>query len=103
MIIVMDLIPLDIWGYITIFIKNDKEKCYLMMACKEISKCKFYFNDIVRIEKILKSTWFDYFTNILVRWEMYKLPLNTTYLTIGAFFNKSIENYIHYGVKYLKF
>lgn len=99
----MDIIPLDIWNQIVEFIKTNKEKCYLMMTCKEISKCHVYFYDIVMNDKILKSKWFNNFTSILVKWDMFRLPMHVTHLTFGSFFNQPVDGYIPYGVTHLKF
>lgn len=56
----------DIWSHIAKYIKKDKDKCRLMMTCKEISKNKFYFNEQILVKKIYNSRWFDNFVKIFV-------------------------------------
>lgn len=58
------MFPLEILQYIFNFIDNDKGKCRLLKTCKSISKFNFQFCDIIDIEKIIKSEWFDRFINV---------------------------------------
>lgn len=71
----------DIWGHITKFIKQDKYKCYLMMTCKWISKCNFYFNNSIDIDEIVGIKWFDHFTTVIIR-DIVPLPLCVNNLII---------------------
>ena len=75
---------LDVWGHIASFINSDKDKCHLMMTCKEISKCNFYFNEMIDNEKIIKSRWFNKFTNINAD-DLSILPSFVTHLKIGTY------------------
>jgi len=54
----------DIQSYIISLIDSDKDKCNTLMTCQSISKCTFYFNEKIRIEKILRLRWFDHFINV---------------------------------------
>lgn len=74
---------LDVWSHIAIFIDSDKDKCHLMITCKKISKCNFYFNEIICIEKIIGTAWFDRFTNIETD-DLSILPRYLTHLKIGT-------------------
>lgn len=124
---------LDVWSYITELIEDDKDKCRLMMTCKWISKCRFYFNQMNTYEKILRSRWFDHFTNVLVNKKIImrpileisskeinnkfpsnmnnptfakfvsKFPLNMTHLTFEDKFNKSVKKCIPSTVTHLTF
>jgi len=94
----------DIWGYITQFIEDNKDICRLMMTCKEISNCRFYFNGkIILTDEIVRSGWFDRFTNIELQSVMRKLPLSINHLWINWEFNDSIENKIPLTVTHLHF
>ena len=80
----MDPLMIDIWGCILEFVKNNKDKCYLLMTCKEISKCNFCFTQRIHIDKIGKLEWFNKFTNIEMSMSHYftELPISTTNLMI---------------------
>ena len=41
----MDLLTIDVLGYLINFIKKDLDKCYFLMTCKRVSQCEFYFNE----------------------------------------------------------
>lgn len=75
---------IDIWGCILQFIKNNKDKCYLLVTCKGIFKCNFYFIQRIHIDKIGKLEWFDKFSNVEMSMShhLVKLPINTTSLMI---------------------
>ena len=75
----------DIWGHITELIYNDNDICHLMMSCKWISKCRFYFYEPNEICKIKKSQWFNHFNNIFNYHNSDKLPLFITHLTFGSY------------------
>ena len=80
----------DIWCYIASVINDDKDKCQLMMTCKDISKCAFYFNQEIDIDKIINSQWFNKFTNVLIHDNVRILPYSITHLSFDDVFNKSI-------------
>ena len=48
---------LDIWGYVAKYIKHNNDKCRLMMTCKWISECEFWFTEPIEIEKITELKW----------------------------------------------
>jgi len=107
-------LPLDIWGHLTKSLENDRDKCHLMMTCKNISKCEFYFNNRIDFSKIMNITWLDRFTNIYVdgysdfpRFGLtntsFVLPLFATHLAFHWGFNKSIKNCIPSSVTHLTF
>ena len=73
----------DVWGHIANFIETDKDRCYLMMTCKQISENQFYFYEMIYIERIMNSKWFNNFVNIIVSDKSKKLPLFITYLTFS--------------------
>jgi len=62
----MNILSLDLWGYLSDFIKFNKDKCYLMMTCKGISKCNFYFTEIIDNRIIVKSIWYHHFVNVSI-------------------------------------
>lgn len=97
----MDL-PLEIWELISRFIKSDKYICRLMMTCKEISKCGFYFYELIDVNEIKNSSWFDRFVFINVT-NRIKLHSNVIGLHFSDDFNKLINGYIPSSVNYLKF
>ena len=113
---------LDVWSYITEFIGTNNDKFRLMMTCTEISKCRFYFNEMIAVEKIAGSRWFNNFVDILVfdntsilpsftQYLTFKtdLPINNyisstvTHLTFGSSFNQSVKNCIPSSVTHLTF
>lgn len=98
----MTSIPLDICRDIVNIIKNDNDKCRLLMTCKEISKCNFYFNENINASEIINSQWFDRFTNVTINKKINKLPLNVTHLTFDAYFNKVIHDYISFTITHLR-
>ena len=99
----MDILPLDVWGYLIEFINNNKDKCRLLMTCKEISNCAFYFYGEIHIEKIEKSKWFDQFTNIFV-WNTHeKLPTSIKKIRFWQQLNVSVDDFIPSTITHLKF
>lgn len=64
---------LDAWTTITSHIESDKDKCYLMMTCKEISKCQFYFTNFIFARKIIEIPWYDHFMSVIVE-DIIELP-----------------------------
>lgn len=91
----------DIWNYIISFIEDDKTKCCLIRITTYMSKCDFYFNDMIEINKIIHSQWFNKFTNILVNDTRIKIPLSVTKLTFGFDFDYLIKGFIPSTVIYL--
>jgi len=73
----------DIWTYISNFIQSDKDKYHVMLTCKELSTMNIFFNQLINIYQIIKLTWFNKFTNVLVDNDLTKLPRFITHLTIG--------------------
>src|SRR5690606_26746358 len=86
----MNLLPLDIWEYLSEFINNDTDKCHLLRTCKGISKCAFYFYGLIDFDKINGTQWFDKYTNIIIKEKIINLPLFITHLTIDN--NVLIDN-----------
>lgn len=91
---------LDILKYLINFIDNDKDKCHFLMTNKNISKCDFRFNESINIDKITKSLWFDYFTNISLDHPVEKLPLSTNYLKFNKIYCQK-QKYINLPTNYL--
>lgn len=93
---------IDIWSYVSEFVERDKDKCHLMMSCKNFSKCRFYFRERINIKKIIDKKWFNHFTNILINGRTI-LPLSVSHLTFGVSWNDSLENFIPSTVKHITF
>lgn len=91
---------LDIWGYVAKYIKHNNDKCRLMMTCKWISECEFWFTEPIEIEKITELKWFDHFCSIYARKKI-KLPKLTNYLII--LFNEPVNDYVPSTVIHLEF
>jgi len=96
----MNLLTLDIWGYLSEFVKSNKDKCYLMMTCKEISECRFFFRKIIEIKKITNTIWFDHFTNVVVD-DLVTLPKFIERLMFDS--DKPVNGYIPTSVNSLIF
>src|SRR5690606_12968970 len=103
---------LDIWNYISCFIEKDRDKCHLLSVSKELSQCKFYFNEKINTCLIKNLSRFDYFTNVSNINNIKKknqptvsipLPLHITHLTFSDNFNKELGNYIPSSVINLSF
>lgn len=92
----------DVRSYMINFIKSDHDKCRLLMTCKRISECNFYFTKNINTCFIINSRWFDHFTNVNINRNNTKLPLNVTYLTFNCNFNKPINDYIPSTVTHLR-
>lgn len=99
----MDTLLIDVLGYLSEFIENDKYKCHLLMTCKYIFKCPIYFRETYELEKIEKSQWFDYFTDVIVSNTKIPLPLHCKILTFDDLFNESIDGYITSPITHLDF
>ncbi len=99
----MDILPLDVWGYLIDFIDNNEDKCCLLMTCKNISKCTFYFHSEIHIEKINKSEWFNNFTNIFVWNTREKLPASIKRIRFWQQLNISVDDFIPSTIIHLKF
>jgi len=113
----------DVWNYIIKFIKNDKTTCRLLLSCKEMSKCEFYFDKKIQIEKILHSDWFNHFTNVTLKDMKNKLPASVnkisftscdeiipgyipgsiTKINFSGMINKSIKDHIPNSIKDIYF
>lgn len=96
------MLSLDIWGYISEFIDNDKEKCKLMMTCKEISQCKFYFYEPIHINKIVKSKWYVHHVNLIVSDKKYVSHSSITHLTFDDNFDECLNKYVSNSVTHFK-
>jgi len=73
----------DIWGYISTFIDSNKDKCHMMMTCKELSLCDFYFDEMVLVANIIGCRWFNRCRNVMVISDLMDLPSFVTHLTLG--------------------
>jgi len=73
------------------------------MTCTDISKFKFYFNDLIEVDKIINSRWFNNFTNIQVATEINKLPESISHLTLGSQYRTSIKGFIPKTIKTITF
>src|SRR5690606_16973575 len=91
-------LSLDLWGYLSTFIENDKQRCYLMMTCKEMLLCKIYFYHQINIEKIINTVQFDYFTNVYAINNIVRLPKYILKLSLGS---KVADYYIPSTIKKL--
>ena len=91
---------LDAWSHIAKFIERDKDRCHLMITCKEMLKCSIYFDKEIHIDKIRKLYFFNKFTNILVD-ELVTLSLSVTHLTFSHKFNQNINDCIPSSVTHL--
>ena len=90
----MDSLTIDVRGYLSEFIETNKDKCHLMMTCKEISKCRFFFYEKVNIENIIELLWFDNFINVYVAInKCNKFPAFVTHLDYGHYYDKSLCDY----------
>ena len=99
----MDPMMIDVLKYIIKFIKCDKDKCRFLMTCKEISKCEFYFHDEITAIQIIRSQWFNNFTNVLA-YDLKLLPSAITSLHLKEYKSDVIiYDDIPSSVKYLKF
>jgi len=94
---------LDAWSCIANLIESDKDKCHLIMSCKGMSKCRFFFNERVKIEKIVTSKFFNHFINVKVNNFDVLFPPFITHLTFGWWFDQPIENRIPSTITHLRF
>src|SRR5690606_9361685 len=86
------MLPIEIWRYIAESVEYNKDKCQLMMTCKEISDYQFFFNEQTLISRNkIKSRWFDRFTNIITD-KIESFPLFMTHLTFYKYFNMPITS-----------
>lgn len=103
----MNILPGEIWQIIIEFIETNKDKCRMLMTCKDMSKCKFYFRQFIHINnciKITKSIWYNYFTNILCDNTNISLPKYTKKMIFSEFFSGPIINgFIPSTVTHVKF
>jgi len=106
----MDHLTFDVQEYLLTFIKSNKDKCRLMMTCKEISNRKFYFYETISVKKIIRSGWFDHFMSIYIddrdlRVLLMKdfIPSSVTEITFGWCLNQYLENCIPSTVTHLNF
>lgn len=94
---------LDAWSYIANLLESDKDKCRLMITCKDMSKCRFFFNERIKIEKIVTSNFFNHFVNIKINNFNVPFPSFITHLKFGSEFNESIDNRIPSTITHLIF
>src|SRR5690606_19243273 len=113
-------LPIELWGYLSEFIKSNKEKCRLIITCKWISKCGFSFNEAINANLICHHQWYERFINIndtgdvelhsnikaLIAGAGFNkrvyVPSSVVQLVFGRFFNQSIDN-LPSSIKYLIF
>jgi len=60
------------------------------------------FHEMINIDKIKNSLWFDNFTKVTIN-EKVNLPINITHLTFDNNFNESINGYVPSTVTHLTF
>jgi len=89
---------LDAWTTIAGFIEKDKDRCQLLMTCKEISKCDFYFYKFIFAKKIIEIPWFDHFVNVIVE-DIVVLPRSVIGVCFWYNYKKSINGMIPSTVK----
>ena len=99
----MDTLLIDVLGYLSEFLESDKDKCKFLMTCKYISQCPIYFRETFELEKIEKSQWFNYFTDVIVSSTKIPLPFYCKILTFDDLFNESIDGYITSPITHLDF
>lgn len=99
----MDTLLIDVLEYIIGMISDNKDKCNLMMICKNISKYNFYFTALENINTIIGSMWFDKFINIFIKDDICILPLFVKYLTFDVWFNKDIKDKVPDSVTHIAF
>jgi len=98
----MNSLIYDIWSYIMRFIKNNSDKYRLLVSCKEMSKCDFYFYETIPIHKIQNIRWFNRFTNIIVLKITNKLPISVKKISF-ALCNQITPKYLPNTITTIKF
>jgi len=92
----------DEWSYIMSFTENNNDKCNLLMVCKQMGNCNFYFYGLVCLTKINGSIWYDKFINVTIN-DLVTLPLHIKSLTFDKYFDKPINGYIPSSITHLTF
>lgn len=92
----------DVRSYMINSIKSDRDKCQLLMTCKKISDCNFYFTKNINTCFIINLRWFDRFMNVSINENNTTLPSNISHLTICSDFNKPVHDYIPLSVTHLR-
>jgi len=95
-------LPIDELSYIMCFLESDRDKFHLLNTCRQMNNCQFLFCEKIRIERIIKSGFFDNFSNVNV-YNLERVPLKVKHLTLGACFDEPIKDRIPYGVTHLTF
>lgn len=80
----MENLSLDVLEYLCTFIKKNNVKFRLLLTCSYLIKTKVYFTEMIMLKKIIRSQWFDRFTNIYVGKHFNTLPIAVTHLIIGS-------------------
>lgn len=99
----MDTLLIDVLEYIIGMISDNKDKCNLLMTCKNMSNCNFYFTALENINTISGSIWFGRFINIFIKDDFCALPLFVKYLTFDVWFDKDIKGKIPDSVTHVAF
>ena len=60
----MASLPLETWNIILSLLKSNHDKFHLLISFKDMLKCNILFDDLVDINKIIHSQWFDNFRSI---------------------------------------
>lgn len=83
----------DIWIHIMRFIEDDFNKFDLLMTCKDMSKCQFYFIQSHDIVKVFHSKWYNHFINIMISEDNHLSFLHSivTQLVIDNYYYRLIE------------
>ena len=96
---------LDIWGYLAQFIKSNADKCHLMMTCKKMSKCKFHYDGMISLMKIVNLKCYKKFTNVIIDTDHSLIGLSPSIdtITFDNNFNKPIECAIPTTIRHITF
>lgn len=99
----MDLLPLEIWNIIFSSLESNHDKFHLLITFRDMFKCSVSFDEMMDLNKIINSQWFNKFTNIFINNNVNELPLNITKLTFRDNFNNEITMKIPSTVTHLAF
>lgn len=99
----MNLLPLETWNIILSSLESNYDKFHLLTTFRDMFKCSVSFNEMINLNKIIYSRWFNKFTNIFINDNVNELPLNITKLTFHDHFNSEVTMKIPSTVTHLAF
>ena len=79
----MDLLPVETWNLILSLLEKNSDRFHLLITFRDMFKCSVSFDEMIDLDKIRMSQWFDDFSNIQTNNITRSLPKKIKYFQIN--------------------